>query len=37
MGGNVRVYSDGIGHGTSFIITMSAGSKVWISELSAEI
>ena len=28
MGGNVRVESQGLGHGTTFIISISAHSKV---------
>ena len=33
MGGNVKVHSDGIGTGTSFIIKISASSHVNVDDL----
>jgi hypothetical protein len=37
MGGNVKVESEGEGHGTMFIIQLSSFSQVKLSDLKFEI
>jgi hypothetical protein len=34
MGGSVRVKSDGLGHGASFIIQLNATSKIKMKDLN---